>query len=94
MRGVVYDGERVEVVDDLDVRDPGPGEVQVAISAAGLCHSDLSVVERDIALYAELYRAGRLLLDELVTQTYPVEAFDKAAEDAREGRVARAVLMF
>ncbi|WP_409471358.1 Zn-dependent alcohol dehydrogenase [Streptomyces sp. HC307] len=48
MRGVVFDGQRVEVVDDLEVRDPGPGEVRVAISAAGLCHSDLSVVDGTI----------------------------------------------
>ncbi|MEU6253145.1 Zn-dependent alcohol dehydrogenase [Streptomyces sp. NPDC047043] len=48
MRGVVFDGKRVEVVDDLEVRDPGPGEVQVAVSAAGLCHSDLAVVDGTI----------------------------------------------
>ncbi|WUD74766.1 Zn-dependent alcohol dehydrogenase [Streptomyces sp. NBC_00510] len=50
--------------------------------------------QRDIALYADLYRQGRLLLDELVTRTYPVEDFAKAAEDARGGRVARGVLTF
>ncbi|MBC9727135.1 Zn-dependent alcohol dehydrogenase [Streptomyces sp. TRM68367] len=48
MRGVIYDGEQVRVVDDLEVREPGPGEVRVAISAAGLCHSDLSVVDGTI----------------------------------------------
>ncbi|MEU1511988.1 Zn-dependent alcohol dehydrogenase [Streptomyces sp. NPDC005811] len=48
MRGVLFDGKRAEVVDDLDVRDPGPGEVLVAISAAGLCHSDLSVIDGTI----------------------------------------------
>ncbi|MFF4908454.1 Zn-dependent alcohol dehydrogenase [Streptomyces sp. NPDC001260] len=48
MRAVVFDGKRVEVVDDLEVRDPGPGEVRVALSAAGLCHSDLSVVDGTI----------------------------------------------
>ncbi|MFI5689186.1 Zn-dependent alcohol dehydrogenase [Streptomyces sp. NPDC051636] len=48
MRGVVFDGKQVRVVDDLAVRDPGPGEVRVAISAAGLCHSDLSVVDGTI----------------------------------------------
>ncbi|MFJ3672127.1 Zn-dependent alcohol dehydrogenase [Streptomyces sp. NPDC090106] len=48
MRAVVFDGKRVEVVDDLDVRDPGPGEVLVALAAAGLCHSDLSVVDGTI----------------------------------------------
>ena len=44
MRGVVFDGNDYQVVDDLSVREPGPGEVAVRISAAGLCHSDLSVI--------------------------------------------------
>ncbi|MFF5534158.1 alcohol dehydrogenase catalytic domain-containing protein [Streptomyces cinerochromogenes] len=48
MRGVLFDGKRVRVVDDLAVREPGPGEVLVAIAAAGLCHSDLSVVDGTI----------------------------------------------
>ncbi|MDQ1010118.1 Zn-dependent alcohol dehydrogenase [Streptomyces sp. V4I23] len=48
MRGVVFDGTRAQVVDDLEVRDPGPGEVLVAIAAAGLCHSDLSVIDGTI----------------------------------------------
>ncbi|MEW2166436.1 Zn-dependent alcohol dehydrogenase [Streptomyces sp. NPDC007084] len=48
MRGVIFDGKRTEVVDDLEVRDPGPGEVRVAVVAAGLCHSDLSVVDGTI----------------------------------------------
>jgi S-(hydroxymethyl)glutathione dehydrogenase/alcohol dehydrogenase len=58
------------------------------------CRYGSSRPQRDIARYAELYRGGRLMLDELVTRTYPVEDFEKAAEDARAGRVARAVLMF
>jgi Zn-dependent alcohol dehydrogenase len=48
MRGVVYDGTDYQVVDDLSVRDPGPGEVAVRIEAAGLCHSDLSVINGTI----------------------------------------------
>lgn len=48
MRGVVFDGKQVRVVDDLAVREPGPGEVLVAVAAAGLCHSDLSVVDGTI----------------------------------------------
>lgn len=58
------------------------------------CRYGSSRPQRDIALYAELYRTGRLLLDELVTDTYPVEDFAKAAADAEAGRVARAVLTF
>ncbi|MEU7600060.1 Zn-dependent alcohol dehydrogenase, partial [Streptomyces sp. NPDC041003] len=37
------------------------------------------------ALYAELYRQGRLLLDELVTEVYPVEDFAKAVAPAPGG---------
>ncbi|MEV5507801.1 Zn-dependent alcohol dehydrogenase [Streptomyces orinoci] len=48
MRGVIFDGERPLVVDDLQVRAPGPDEVQVSLAAAGLCHSDLSVIDRTI----------------------------------------------
>jgi S-(hydroxymethyl)glutathione dehydrogenase/alcohol dehydrogenase len=58
------------------------------------CRYGSSRPQRDIALYADLYREGRLLLDELVTETYPVEDFEKAVADARAGRVARAVLTF
>ncbi|KOV66243.1 Zn-dependent alcohol dehydrogenase [Streptomyces sp. MMG1121] len=58
------------------------------------CRYGSSRPQRDIALYAELYRQGRLLLDELVTAVYPVEDFEKARADAEAGRVARAVLTF
>ncbi|MBM6404887.1 alcohol dehydrogenase catalytic domain-containing protein [Phycicoccus sp. CSK15P-2] len=33
------------VVEDLELDEPGPGEVLVRVEAAGLCHSDLSVVD-------------------------------------------------
>ncbi len=58
------------------------------------CRYGSSRPQRDIALYAELYRRGELLLDELVTEVYPVEDFAKAADDAHHGRVARGVLTF
>jgi S-(hydroxymethyl)glutathione dehydrogenase/alcohol dehydrogenase len=58
------------------------------------CRYGSSRPQRDIAVYADLYRTGRLLLDELVTQTYPVEDFEKARADAEAGRVARGVLIF
>ena len=35
MRGVVYDGNDYQVVDDLSVRDPGPGEVPCASRPPG-----------------------------------------------------------
>jgi S-(hydroxymethyl)glutathione dehydrogenase/alcohol dehydrogenase len=45
MRGVVWDGERLLYTDELEVRPPGPGEVQVRVRASGICHSDLNVVD-------------------------------------------------
>ena len=34
-------------IETITLDDPGPGEVRVAIKAAGLCHSDLSVINGD-----------------------------------------------
>ena len=45
MRAAVWDGSRITVVDDLTVREPGPGEVQVDVLASGICHSDLNVID-------------------------------------------------
>ena len=43
MKGIVYTGDKgAEVLDGLEVRDPGPGEVMVSIMAAGVCHSDIT----------------------------------------------------
>jgi alcohol dehydrogenase len=33
------------VISELDLEAPGPGELLVKIHAAGLCHSDLSVID-------------------------------------------------
>jgi len=40
-----YAESRPLVIEDLDLNDPGPGEVLVEIACAGLCHSDLSVID-------------------------------------------------
>lgn len=48
MRGIVFTGEGAEVTDELDVRAPGPTEVAVRMVAAGVCHSDLSVLNGTI----------------------------------------------
>lgn len=31
-------------IEDIDLQPPGPGEIMVKMAAAGLCHSDLSVI--------------------------------------------------
>lgn len=48
MKGIVYYGNELEVVEDLNVRDIAPNEVRVEIKASGVCHSDLSVVDGTI----------------------------------------------
>jgi S-(hydroxymethyl)glutathione dehydrogenase/alcohol dehydrogenase len=49
MKGAVcYSSDRPVAIEDVQVRDPGPGEVRIAIKAAGLCHSDLSVIDGTI----------------------------------------------
>ncbi|HUO36467.1 MAG TPA: alcohol dehydrogenase catalytic domain-containing protein, partial [Mycobacterium sp.] len=40
-----YATSRPITVDELNLAPPGPGELLVRIEAAGLCHSDLSVVD-------------------------------------------------
>jgi Zn-dependent alcohol dehydrogenase len=35
------------VIEELELEAPGPGEVLIEIAAAGLCHSDLSVINGD-----------------------------------------------
>lgn len=38
-------GEPIVVRDDVEIRDPGPGQVRVRISHCGVCHSDLSIAD-------------------------------------------------
>jgi S-(hydroxymethyl)glutathione dehydrogenase/alcohol dehydrogenase len=45
---VFYSSSRPIAIEQVDVRDPGPGEVRIKIMAAGLCHSDLSVIDGTI----------------------------------------------
>jgi Zn-dependent alcohol dehydrogenase len=47
VKGIVWTGE-LEVRDDVAVRDPQPDEVRVRIVNAGLCHSDVSVIDGTI----------------------------------------------
>lgn len=48
MRGIVWNGKEATVETDLTVRDIRAGEVRVRIEAAGLCHSDVSVLNGTI----------------------------------------------
>jgi S-(hydroxymethyl)glutathione dehydrogenase/alcohol dehydrogenase len=43
VRAAVFDGTTMQIT-DVDLAGPGPGEVQVDVAAAGVCHSDLHVI--------------------------------------------------
>src|SRR5262245_10359533 len=47
MRAAVLEqqGKPLVLRDDVEIQDPGPGQVRVRVSHCGLCHSDLSVVD-------------------------------------------------
>jgi S-(hydroxymethyl)glutathione dehydrogenase/alcohol dehydrogenase len=47
---------------------------------------------KDIPLFVDLYKAGRLKLDELVTKTYPLDDIQLALDDLHHGDLARGVL--
>ena len=47
MRAAIFNEvgkEFIEIYDDVEVADPGPGEVRLKLHAAGVCHSDLSAM--------------------------------------------------
>ena len=48
MKGIVFDGEELSVVEGLELREPEPGEVTVRIANSGVCHSDVSVINGTI----------------------------------------------
>ncbi len=52
-------------ISELDLESPGPGEILVKIEAAGLCHSDLSVVDgnrvRPVPMLLGYEAAGRII---------------------------------
>jgi S-(hydroxymethyl)glutathione dehydrogenase/alcohol dehydrogenase len=48
----------------------------------------------DIPLFVELYKAGRLKLDELVSATYEVGDVEQALHDMHDGKLNRGVLSF
>lgn len=48
VRGIVFDGTEATLTEELEVRAPRPHEVAVRVHAAGLCHSDVSVINGTI----------------------------------------------
>ena len=56
------------------------------------CRYGASRPHHDIPLMVELYLGGKLMLDELVTETRPLEGFRDIVQDMHDGKLARGVL--
>lgn len=50
-------------------------------------------VATDVPMLADLYLGGRLMLDELITNTYPFEEINTAVDSARAGGAVRNVVL-
>lgn len=50
---VLWDTHQDWKIEEVDLDDPGPGEIIVKTRVAGLCHSDEHVVQGDMALSNE-----------------------------------------
>jgi S-(hydroxymethyl)glutathione dehydrogenase/alcohol dehydrogenase len=83
------------------VGSPGPGST-IPISGTSLfmerrlagCVGGSNVPARDIPRIVDLYRAGRLDLDRLVSQRLDLDRFPEAVAAAEAGIVARSVITF
>jgi len=57
------------------------------------CYYGSSSPRLDSLRYLRLYKAGKLLLDELVTRTYRLEEVNEVFKDMEEGRIIRGVVV-
>ena len=83
--GLVPEGTKIEIDGSTFLRR----ERRIQGSTMGSNH-----FRTDMPRYIELYRQGRLKLDELVTQRLPLERINTAFDDMKEGHVARSVVTF
>jgi Zn-dependent alcohol dehydrogenase len=77
--------------------------VKLALEAANLADAEHIVmgskmgssrIQNDIPKLVELYQQGRLKLDELVTETYPLEQINDAISAVTRGEALRNVIVF
>ncbi len=76
-----------------EVALPAVDLVQVSRTVKGSRYGG-SRPQHDIPLYSQWYLEGKLLLDELVTEVYPLPEFATVIADMEAGNLARGVLEF
>jgi S-(hydroxymethyl)glutathione dehydrogenase/alcohol dehydrogenase len=58
------------------------------------CYYGSANPQRDFPKLLDLYLAGKLKLDELISKTYSLEEINSAFEDMLSGQIARGVILF
>ena len=53
-----------------------------------------SIISKDIPMLVARYREGKLVLDDLVTQTFPLEQINEAIASTKSGHALRNVIVF
>ncbi len=80
-----------------------PAGVEVGVEVQQLVLQEKSLVgslygttvpQRDVPLLLNLYTAGKLKLDELITREYPIEDINEAFAALQRGEVARSIIRF
>ncbi len=80
--GMIPEGERIEI----------PGSALLDEKRIGGSNMGSNRFRIDMPRYVDLYLNGRLKLDELVTQVYPLDDVEAAVDDLHHGKLARGVL--
>lgn len=96
MRYLGRGGRMVMVGMPPDGAKAGYEPVIAAAIAQGMLGSKMgdAVLARDIPWMAEMYRQGRLKLDELISGRWPLERINEAIADSRGGAARRNVIVF
>ena len=70
--------------------------VMLAATGQGMVGSKMGdvVISRDIPWMVDLYQQGRLKLDELISNRWPLEQINEAIADTRTGSAKRNVILF
>ena len=70
--------------------------VMMAATSQSMLGSNMgnTVLKRDIPCLIELYRQGRLKLDELISRRYRLEEINEAIADTKTGNARRNVIVF
>ena len=58
------------------------------------CAMGATRLSEDVPVLVELYKAGRIKLDELITGRYPLEKINEAIESVEKGQALRNVIVF